>query len=124
MKKKLLPAILALAVLLIAGLGMNRSINSYGDLTDMALQNVLALADGEDPEDPDPGEDGDGEGIKCLTDQKSKNIEIMCNGSLIIGTAYEFSCVGSGDYCLGASGLEFYCDDETYSFIVVDRSPC
>ncbi len=56
MKKILLPGILALAVLLIAGFGMNRSMNSYGDLSDMALKNVLALADGEDPEDPDPGE--------------------------------------------------------------------
>lgn len=49
--------ILVLAVLLIAGFGMNRSMNSYGDLSDMALKNVLALADGEDP---DPGEDGNG----------------------------------------------------------------
>ena len=57
MRKKLLPGILALAVLLIAGYGMHRSMNSYGDLSDMALKNVLALADGEDP---DPGEDGNG----------------------------------------------------------------
>ncbi len=63
MKKILLPGIFALAVLLIAGFGMNRSMNSYGDLSDMALKNVTALADGEDPEDPDPGEDdGDDEG--------------------------------------------------------------
>ena len=60
MKKILLPGILALAVLLIAGYGVNRSMNSYGDLSDMALKNVLALADGEDPEDPDPGEDDGG----------------------------------------------------------------
>ncbi len=39
---------------------MHRSMNSYGDLSDMALKNVLALADGEDPEDPDPGEDDGG----------------------------------------------------------------
>ena len=41
---------------------MHRSMNSYGDLSDMALKNVLALADGEDPEDPDPGEDDGGTG--------------------------------------------------------------
>ena len=46
MKKILLPGIFALAVLLIAGFGMNRSMNSYGDLSDMALKNVTALADG------------------------------------------------------------------------------
>ena len=39
---------------------MHRSMNSYGDLSDMALKNGLALADGEDPEDPDPGKDGEG----------------------------------------------------------------
>jgi len=60
MKKKLLPSILALVVLLIAGYGVNRSMNSYGDLSDMALKNVIALADGEDPEEPDPGEDDGG----------------------------------------------------------------
>lgn len=37
MKKKLLPGIVALAVLLIAGLGMNRSMANYGDLSDVAL---------------------------------------------------------------------------------------
>ena len=67
MRKKLLPGIFVLAVLLIAGFGMKRSMNSYGDLSDMALKNVIALADGEDPgdgedgEDPNPGEDDEGE---------------------------------------------------------------
>ena len=60
MKKKLLPGIVALAVLLIAGLGMNRSMANYGDLSDVALQNVLALADEENWENPDPGESGGG----------------------------------------------------------------
>ncbi len=38
---------LGFVVLLIAGSGMN----SYGDLSDMALQNMLALADTKDPGD-------------------------------------------------------------------------
>jgi hypothetical protein len=55
MKKKLLLGIFALAFLLIAGYGMNRSMKSYAGLSELALKNVVALAD---MEEPDPGEDG------------------------------------------------------------------
>ncbi|WP_298651082.1 NVEALA domain-containing protein [uncultured Proteiniphilum sp.] len=101
MKKILLPGILALAVLLIAGFGMNRSMNSYGDLSDMALKNVLALADGEDPEDPDPGEEDDDGGIEVekvheKVDYIATSEEII-NGAVYICTTIGVGCNGTGN---------------------------
>lgn len=55
MRKKVLSGIFALVILLIAGYGVNRSMNSHADMNDLALRNVLALAD---VENPDPGEGG------------------------------------------------------------------
>lgn len=55
--------------------------NSYGDLSDMALKNVIALADGEDPEEPDPGED-DGGGdndFKCSLTKDECKIKVTVN---------------------------------------------
>ena len=53
MKKKFFSGVFALALMVIAGYGVNRSINSNANLSGLALQNVLALAD---VENPDPGE--------------------------------------------------------------------
>lgn len=53
MKKKIFSGVFALVILLIAGYGVNRSMNSYADLSDLALKNVHALAR---IENPDPGE--------------------------------------------------------------------
>lgn len=85
MKKKLLPGILALAVLLIAGYGMHRSMNSYGDLSDMALKNVLALADGEDPEDPNPGEDDGGDENKYDYTELNEDCTVFVGGAYAKG---------------------------------------
>lgn len=71
--------------------------NSYGDLSDMALKNVLALADGEDPEEPDPGEDDNGGGManKCCP---IWNVTIEIGGDLIFpkiicSTGGSYKCV-------------------------------
>lgn len=47
MKKKLLSGIFALALLATAGYGVNRSMKSDANLSDLALSNVEALANGE-----------------------------------------------------------------------------
>ena len=67
MRKKVFPGVFALALLATAGSGVNRSMNSNANLSDLALQNVLALAD---VENPDPGEGGGGTSAKfCLIKQ-------------------------------------------------------
>ncbi len=98
MKKKLLPGIVALAVLLIAGLGMNRSMASYGDLSDVALQNVLALADGENPENPDPGEDDDDKDKDYEFVVPYENTVVTLIGNRIFVCSYGgVDCLGTGD---------------------------
>ncbi len=52
-KKKLLGAIFALAVMVAAGYGVNKSMSNDADLSDMALSNVEALAWWESGEDGD-----------------------------------------------------------------------
>jgi len=47
MKKVILSSIFALALLASVGFGMNKSMNSHANLSDLALSNVEALADGE-----------------------------------------------------------------------------
>ncbi|KUK59653.1 MAG: hypothetical protein XD81_0757 [Bacteroidetes bacterium 38_7] len=47
MKKKILSGIFALALLGATGYGVNQSLKSGADLSDLALMNVEALADGE-----------------------------------------------------------------------------
>lgn len=108
MRKKLLPGIFVLAVLLIAGFGMKRSMNSYGDLSDMALKNVIALADGEDPgdgedgEEPDPGEDDDG-GIK--EERVREKVDYIATSEEIYNGVV-FICTTIGVGCNGTSNIE------------------
>ena len=59
MKKKIFSGVFALVILLIAGYGVNRSMNSHAELNDLALKNVIALADGENPDT------GEGGGLDC-----------------------------------------------------------
>ena len=59
MRKKVFSGVFALALLAIAGFGLNRSMKSDANLSDLALKNVLALAD---VENPDTGEGGGGDG--------------------------------------------------------------
>lgn len=47
MKKKILMGAFALALLVTAGFGVNKSMKSDADLSDLALLNVEALATGE-----------------------------------------------------------------------------
>ena len=60
MKKVILNSIFALALLVIAGYGVNKSMNSDAILSDLALANVEALAQNENPGtdwDCDPSDD-------------------------------------------------------------------
>ena len=47
MRKKMLSGLFALALLATAGYGVNKSMNSDANLSDLALSNVEALANGE-----------------------------------------------------------------------------
>ncbi|ULB35533.1 NVEALA domain-containing protein [Proteiniphilum propionicum] len=47
MKKKILSGLFALALLATAGFGVNKSLKSNANLSDLALSNVEALANGE-----------------------------------------------------------------------------
>ena len=47
MRKKMLSGLFALALLATAGYGVNKSMNSDANLSDLALSNVEALATGE-----------------------------------------------------------------------------
>ena len=47
MKKKILSGLFALALLATAGLGVHKSLNGNANLSDLALANVEALANGE-----------------------------------------------------------------------------
>ena len=49
MKKRVLSGLLALALLATAGLGVQKSMKSDANLSDLALANVEALADAEFP---------------------------------------------------------------------------
>lgn len=51
MKKKLLSGIFALALLATAGYGVNKSMKSDSNLSDLVLANVEALAQSEDIDD-------------------------------------------------------------------------
>lgn len=48
MKKKILSGVFALALLTTAGFGVNKSMKSDANLSDLALSNVEALADNEE----------------------------------------------------------------------------
>ena len=52
MKKKILSGVFALALLATAGYGVNKSMNGNANLSDLALSNVEALANGESGGDP------------------------------------------------------------------------
>lgn len=49
MKKRILSGLFALALLATAGYGVNKSMKSDADLSDLALMNVEALARSENP---------------------------------------------------------------------------
>ena len=84
MKKKILSGVFALALLATAGFGVHKSMKSDTDLSDLALNNVEALANGEsggDREDCMPAYDiccelviyPDGSyGEDCLLDHTKK----------------------------------------------------
>ena len=67
MKKKILSGVFALALLATAGLGVHKSMKSDAGLSDLALSNVEALANGEiNPLCPNGCYDG-GCGCLCYT---------------------------------------------------------
>ena len=50
MKRKLISSVFALALLATVGFGVNKSLNSNSNLSDLALANIEALANSETPE--------------------------------------------------------------------------
>ncbi|NLX67237.1 MAG: hypothetical protein GXZ19_10835 [Bacteroidales bacterium] len=69
----------------------------------------MALADGENWENPDPGENGGDDGQGCENEQFTQEFEIDCKGVTIYGTNHSFSCKGSNGACYGTMGYEFTC---------------
>ena len=69
MKKMILSSIFAVAFIAIAGYGVNKSMNSYAGLNELALKNVIALAN---IENPDSGEEGSDDGCKAYTNSAIK----------------------------------------------------
>ncbi|RNC63497.1 NVEALA domain-containing protein [Proteiniphilum sp. X52] len=57
MKKRVLSGLFALALLATAGFGVHKSMKSDVNLSDLALTNVEALANGEYPGIGEPGKD-------------------------------------------------------------------
>ena len=90
MKRKFLSGVFALALLAIAGFGVNRSMKSDANLSDLALKNVLALAD---VENPDTGEGG-GMANKCCS---IWNVTLEMGGTIwpkvTCTTGGEYKCV-------------------------------
>lgn len=81
MKKKILSGVFALALLATAGYGVNKSMKSNADLSDLALSNVEALAQSES-----------GGSYSCETYCKSEtgwNCRIYSNG-ILMNTCYGY----------------------------------
>ncbi|WP_313382345.1 NVEALA domain-containing protein [Proteiniphilum saccharofermentans] len=81
MKKKILSGIFALALLVATGYGVNQSVKSNANLSDMALNNVEALAQSES---------GDGKGT--LYGNEAGDKFCCCPGSNSCGSASCSSC--------------------------------
>ncbi|WP_019541471.1 NVEALA domain-containing protein [Proteiniphilum acetatigenes] len=75
MKKKILSGIFALALLAATGYGVNQSVNSNANLSDLALNNVEALANGE-------------VGFPWLCANTSPNVCIIDMGTMYLGKRY------------------------------------
>ena len=115
MKKKILSGVFALALLATAGYGVNRSMNSKVNLSDLALQNVLALAEVENP---------GGGNETCFTYQKERIGVMSCKGSTVEAVIYDFSCGGNGSYCIGARGHTTTCRGVFMNCIEMVRERC
>lgn len=113
MKKRFLSGIFAFALLATAGYGINKSMNSNAGLSNLALVNIEALANGEIPPEG-----------KCLTDQTQRRSRIGCYGNMMDIIVYDFSCVGSGGNCIGAIGFEGWCMDEFKTTLSIESKPC
>ena len=90
MKKKIFSGVFALALLATAGLGAHKSMNSNAGLSDLALSNVLALAN---VENPGSGE-GSGMANKCC---RIWNVTLEIGGTIwpkvTCTTGGEYKCV-------------------------------
>ena len=83
MKKVLLSSIFAVALIATAGYGVNKSMKSDANLSDLALANVEALADGES---------GDGEDCyNTITTKRASKVLYCGTCSWVDGTSILFS---------------------------------
>ena len=83
---------------LIAGCGVNKSMNSHADLNDLALKNVLALADVENP-DLGVSNNADPETKYKELPQRIWNEALHCAG----GGATVIKCTVEGELEIGGS---------------------
>ncbi|RNC63259.1 NVEALA domain-containing protein [Proteiniphilum sp. X52] len=94
MKKRVLSGLFALALLATAGFGVNKSMKSNADLSDLALSNVEALAQGESG-----GGSTCSVKITCLD-----GAEISCSGTSCRYTRDESHTIG------------YVCCDDNYTY--------
>lgn len=83
MKRKIISSVFALALLATVGFGVNKSMQSDANLSDLALSNVEALADGES---------GDGEDCyNTITTKRASKVLYCGTCSWVDGTNILFS---------------------------------
>ena len=97
MRKKIFSSVFALALLATAGWGVNKSMSNDAGLSDLALANVEALADGENP--------GTGDG--CKSQIKGSTYEDLPGGYYTITYSYGCSAGVGLDCRLGDIVLTF-----------------
>lgn len=96
MKKKFLSGVFTLALLAMAGFGVNKSMKSDANLSNLALVNVEALANGE------------GTLPYCT-------ISTPCGGGVTLSCSGKESCkASSGSW--GGSGNWVECDGKKYTY--------
>lgn len=118
MKKKVLSGLFALALLVATGYGVNESMKSNTDLSDLVLANIEALAENED---------GEGGNTDCKTIQSSSGRLEICYG---MGksewvTDYSFECTGKNGSCSGKTGtVGRMCSGYVYPPLIVGSKKC
>jgi len=99
MKKRILSGVFALALMATVGYGVNKSMNNDANLSDLALANVEALAQGE------TNPTGYAAALTTLISKSSR-----CVNSIAITTeTYNVQCLGEGDMACtpGTTTIEY-----------------
>lgn len=119
MRKIILSSVFAIALIVIAGYGVNKSMNSYANLNELALKNVIALAN---IENPDPREEGGENSFwkgyqnnfqSCLIKETRRcdfEIWIPGYGYCKLGFDYPLKFDGTQNECLFTANMNNQCD--------------